>query len=105
VIPRPKGTAPLLVHECFIVVLHPRTNSIRGEKVLHLIFASLVIVIVANVAAVIVIAAMLVSKKKGPSKGPEPNGLKEIDYERGRLPGFPLSQAALFLRGSPEARC
>ena len=62
--PRPKGTAPLLVHECFIVVLHPRTNSIRGEKVLHLIFASLVIVIVANVAAVIVIAAMLTRFRK-----------------------------------------
>jgi type IV secretory pathway component VirB8 len=45
-------------------VLHPRTNSIRGEKVLHLIFASLVIVIVANVAAVIVIAAMLTRFRK-----------------------------------------
>jgi hypothetical protein len=42
----------------------PSNKFDSGGKVLHLIFASLVIVIVANVAAVIAIAAMLTRFRK-----------------------------------------
>ena len=54
VIPRPKAT---YVHKCFSVRAAPSNQFDSGGRMLHLLFASLLIVILANVVATIVVSA------------------------------------------------
>src|SRR5262245_45510768 len=70
----PRGRSWLLRGErphCVIIIAsslvpHPRTNLIRGRRLmLHLILATLVIVIATNVIAGLVIASTLLLLRKG----------------------------------------